>query len=120
MNILCYKNGYLQHICPKGGFISEPFDWEEDVALKHTFSELVIYKLHIRGFTKQENSGVKHKGTYLGVIEKLSYLKELGINAVLLMPCMEFDEFFEEENGSEGKYAGADSCLPEVPDYSQL
>lgn len=90
----------------KGGFISEPFDWEEDVALKHTFSELVIYKLHIRGFTKQENSGVKHKGTYLGVIEKLSYLKELGINAVLLMPCMEFDEFFEEENGSEGKYAG--------------
>lgn len=98
------EDGSLPEI--KGGFISEQFDWEGDVFLGYTFSDLVMYKLHIRGFTKQENSGVRHKGTYLGVVEKLDYLKELGINAVVLMPCVEFDEFFEAENDLEGEYVG--------------
>jgi len=59
------------------------------------FSELIFYKLHVRGFTKHASSGVKNKGTFAGLTEKIPYLKELGINAVLLMPVYEFEECME-------------------------
>ncbi|MBQ8800171.1 MAG: hypothetical protein IJZ55_11465 [Lachnospiraceae bacterium] len=59
------------------------------------FSDLIVYKLHVRGFTKHASSGVKYKGTFMGLMEKIPYLKELGINAVLLMPVYEFDECME-------------------------
>ncbi len=59
------------------------------------FSELIFYKLHVRGFTKHASSGVKNKGTFAGLAEKIPYLKELGINAVLLMPVYEFEECME-------------------------
>lgn len=58
----------------------------------HELSELILYKAHVRGFTKMSNSGVKKKGTFAGLTEKIPYLKELGINAILLMPIVEFDE----------------------------
>jgi len=58
----------------------------------HEISDLVLYKLHVRGFTKGDGSGVRKKGTYAGVAEKIPYMKELGINGVLLMPVVEFDE----------------------------
>lgn len=66
------------------------------------FSELVLYKLHVRGFTKHASSGVKKKGTFAGLMEKIPYLKELGINAVLLMPVYEFDECMEVSKGHGG------------------
>lgn len=59
------------------------------------FSSLVFYKLHVRGFTKHASSGVRQKGTFAGLMEKIPYLQELGINAVLLMPVYEFDECME-------------------------
>ena len=59
------------------------------------FSELLFYKLHVRGFTMHASSGVKRRGTFAGLEEKIPYLKELGINAVLLMPVYEFDECME-------------------------
>ena len=68
---------------------------------RHTFSDLVLYKLHVRGFTKGNGSGVRKKGTYAGLTEKIPYLKELGINAVLLMPVVEFDEL-EEKHKNRG------------------
>ena len=71
------------------------FDWKDDKAPGIDFSDLIIYKLHVRGFTK--NTGVAHKGSYRGVTEKLPYLKELGINAVLLMPTMEYNEVYSAE-----------------------
>lgn len=89
-----------------GGFVKQEFDWTGEKWPEYLASDLVIYKLHVRGFTMQENSGVKHKGTYLGVTEKIPYLKTLGINAVMLMPCVEFDEFLEEEKTKDGGYAG--------------
>ena len=55
-------------------------------------SDLIIYELHVRGFTNHSSSGVKHPGTFAGLKEKIPYLKELGINAVELMPIFEFDE----------------------------
>ncbi|MCH5272446.1 MAG: alpha-amylase [Lachnospiraceae bacterium] len=63
------------------------------------FSSLIFYKLHIRGFTKHPSSGVKHKGTFAGLEEKIPYLQELGINAVLLMPVYEFNECMQVSRG---------------------
>ena len=56
------------------------------------YSDTVIYGLHVRGFTKGKGSGVKAKGTFLGITEKLDYIKKLGVTAIELMPCYEFDE----------------------------
>jgi len=61
--------------------------------LNHPPERSVIYELHVKGFTFHESSGVRHPGTYRGLIEKIPYLKELGITAVELLPIQEFDEF---------------------------
>ena len=83
------------------------FDWMDDRPLKIPMVDSVIYELHVRGFTKDTSSKVKHPGTYLGVIEKIPYLKELGITAVELMPVTEWDEndnvFFDPETGEKLK-----------------
>lgn len=68
------------------------FDWEKDRQLHTPYEETVIYKLHVRGFTKHSSSRVSKKGTFLGILEKLDYLKSLGITAVELMPVHEFEE----------------------------
>lgn len=69
-----------------------PFDWEDDHRPRHGH-DLVIYEMHVRGFTMNPNSGVpeSHRGTYLGVVDKIPYLVELGITAVELMPVFQFD-----------------------------
>lgn len=71
------------------------YDWEGDQPLKVPFSNSIIYELHVGGFTKNPNSGVAEKlrGTYRGLIEKIPYLKELGITTVELMPIQQFDPF---------------------------
>lgn len=76
------------------------FDWEDDVPVRHT-SDLIIYEMHVRGFTARTNSGVAeaHRGTFAGVVEKIPYLKELGVTAVELMPVFQFDP-------DEGNYWG--------------
>ncbi len=74
------------------------YDWESDRALELPYEDMVIYALHVRGFTKHRSSGVKYKGTYLGITEKISYLKELGITSLLLMPAYEFDEVMAQES----------------------
>lgn len=56
------------------------------------YPDVVMYHLHVRGFTKQKNSGVRHKGTFAGLREKLPYLRELGINQIRLMPVYDFAE----------------------------
>ncbi len=56
------------------------------------FDEAIIYKLHVRGFTMHESSGVTSKGTFKGITEKLDYLKDLGVNVLQLMPVYEFDD----------------------------
>jgi glycogen operon protein len=75
---------------PKCVVIDDEFDWCHDRHLKRDLSETVIYELHVRGFTKSPTSKVKHPGTYLGVIDKIPYLKSLGVTAVELMPVHEF------------------------------
>ncbi len=73
--------------------ILDDFDWEGDVPLQTPHNELIIYEAHVRGFTKDESSGVKYKGTYAGLREKIPYLKDLGVTAIELLPIFEFDEF---------------------------
>ncbi|MEM7456130.1 MAG: alpha-amylase family glycosyl hydrolase, partial [Planctomycetota bacterium] len=75
---------------PKCMVVDDYFDWAGDRHLKHDLSESVIYEMHVRGFTNHETSGVENPGTYLGVIEKIPYLKSLGVTAVELMPVHEF------------------------------
>ncbi len=70
----------------------EPFNWENDAPPMIPFQNLIIYEMHVRGFTEDPSSHVLQPGTFLGMIEKIPHLKELGINAVELLPIFEFDE----------------------------
>ena len=72
--------------------VPQDFDWGNDRPLELPFEDLVIYEMHVRGFTRSPTSGVKHAGTFAGLREKIPYLKELGINCVELLPIFEFDE----------------------------
>ena len=72
--------------------IFEDYPWEGDRQLELPIDDLIIYELHVRGFTKDPSSGVTHGGTFRGVVEKIPYLKELGVNCVELLPVFEFDE----------------------------
>ena len=76
----------------------EHYDWEEDCAPGIPYEDAVLYALHVRGFTKHRSSGVVHRGTFAGITEKISYLKDLGITSVMLMPAYEFDEVQMQEN----------------------
>ncbi|MBQ8928021.1 MAG: glycogen debranching enzyme [Oscillospiraceae bacterium] len=79
-----------------GRIVADHFDWGRFEQPQIPFSDLVIYEMHVRGFTMDPSSGVYHPGTFAAVIEKIPYLKELGINAVELMPVFEFDELADE------------------------
>lgn len=68
------------------------FDWEDDAPLNIPYDETVLYGLNVRAFTMHKSSDVIHRGTFEGVTEKIPYLKSLGITAVLLMPCYEYEE----------------------------
>lgn len=76
----------------KGGILSGDYGWEEDAPLMVPYENSILYCLNVRAYTKHKSSGVSHKGTYRGLMEKIPYLKELGITAVELMPVYEFDE----------------------------
>ncbi len=77
---------------PKCVFTNEHFHWHDDRPLRHPWSKTVIYETHVRGLTIHPSSGVEHPGTYRGFIEKIPYLKELGVTAVELMPVYEFNQ----------------------------
>jgi glycogen operon protein len=77
-------------IVPKSIVVADAFDWQGDAPLDYDLEKLFIYEVHLKGFTAHPSSGVKHPGTYLGFIEKIPYLKSLGINAVELLPVHEF------------------------------
>lgn len=81
-----------EHTEKSAGVYHSSYDWQGDKPLNHPFEESVIYRLHVRGFTKSKYSKARCKGTFKGLMEKIPYLKELGITMVELMPAYEFDE----------------------------
>ena len=80
---------------------TENYDWEDDSPLNIPLEKTVVYEMHIGGFTKHPSSDVKNPGTFIGLIEKIPYLKKLGITAVELLPCFSFDhtDVFKEVDG---------------------
>ncbi|MEU7164127.1 glycogen debranching protein GlgX [Streptomyces morookaense] len=72
--------------------VRDDFDWEDDTPPRIPDEDLIVYELHVRGFTRHPSAGVQAPGTYAGLREKIPYLKELGVNCVELMPVFEFDE----------------------------
>lgn len=76
----------------KARVVQDNFDWGMETNPLIPMEDLVIYEMHVRGYTKHESSGVSYPGTFSGIMEKIPYLKELGVNAVELMPVFEFDE----------------------------
>ena len=85
----------------------EDFDWGHDRPINLPVQNLVIYEMHVRGFTRHPSSGVRHPGTYEGIVEKIPYLKSIGVNCVELMPIFEFDEF---ENTRINPLSGETLC----------
>jgi glycogen operon protein len=83
---------------PKCVVVDDHFDWKGDRHLKRPLSETIIYEMHVRGFTRNPSSEAHYPGTYAGVVEKIPYLKSLGVTAVELMPVHEFP--IEEADGS--------------------
>ncbi len=84
-----WSNPY-QH---RARLVLDDFDWEGDHPLEYPTGDLVIYEMHVRGFTQHPSSGVDNPGTYAAIRQKIPYLKQLGINCLELMPIHEFDEF---------------------------
>ena len=76
----------------RGGIIREDYAWEEDRILNYKQNDLVIYEMHVRSFSVHESNKEKYGGTFAGLVKKIPYLKELGVNCVELMPIFEFDE----------------------------
>jgi glycogen operon protein len=94
---------------PKSVVVDDYFDWQGDRHLRRGLADTVIYEMHVRGFTASPTSGVAHPGTYAGVIEKIPYLKSLGVTAVELMPVHEFPtELPSGELPPHGNYWGYD------------
>lgn len=83
-------NNKFQH---RSRIIDDVFDWGDDRPLRTPIEDLIIYEMHVRGFTQHPSAGATFPGTYHAIQEKIHYLKELGINCVELMPVFEFDEF---------------------------
>ena len=80
------------------GFLSEKeYDWKEDTAPQIPYNEMILYKVHVRGYTKQAKLSPRKKGTFAGLVEMIPYWKEMGINAIELMPAYEFQECTRKE-----------------------
>src|SRR5207237_9879062 len=78
------------------------YDWEGDRPLNRPMNETIIYETHVRGFTRSPASGCQNPGTFSGLVQKIPYLKELGITAVELLPVFGFDETEVKQISPEG------------------
>lgn len=110
----------------RGRIVSEEYDWEGDLPLHIPQHEVIAYSLHVRGFTRHSSSKVRKKGTFLGLTEKIPYLKELGINQIQCMPVYEFEDNEEYTNywgygeafcfAPKNRYAAGNDAAKELKD----
>ena len=75
--------------------------WNADESPKLPFCDVILYQMHVRGFTKHSSSKIEEKGTFKGIERKIPYLKELGVTSLLLLPAYEFDEQIKEDDLSD-------------------
>ncbi len=86
------RDGVRPHDSLRAVVLAEEYDWEGDEPLRVPSEDMIIYELHVGGFTRHPSSGVRHPGSFSGLLEKIPYLQRLGISHVELMPVMAFDE----------------------------
>ena len=86
------REGLTPHDSPRAVVLAEEYDWNGDLPLRMPSEQMIVYELHVGGFTRHPSAGVASPGTFAGIIEKIPYLAELGITHVELMPVMAFDE----------------------------
>ena len=98
----------------RGRIPVKAYDWEDDRLPQIPYDEAVMYHLHVRGYTMQKNSGVRRKGTFAGLREKIPYLKELGVNQVKLQPVYEFAKMIPKMTGSGGRTPDLSRLAPQV------
>jgi len=97
------RDGARPHDSIRGIVLADDYDWEDDEPLRMTSEDMVIYELHVGGFTRHPSSGVRHPGSFSGLIEKIPHLQRLGITHVELMPVMAFDrQDVPEQVGAAG------------------
>ncbi len=94
-DMACSSEDNIEHSMRSTVIDISDYDWEGDKPLNRSMNHTVIYELHLRGFTKSSTSKVKNAGTFKGFIEKIPYLKELGVTAVEMLPIFSFDEMSE-------------------------
>lgn len=85
----------------RGRLVFDDFNWKGENWHKLQNRDMILYQCHVRGFTKHSSSGVKAPGTFCGLQEKIPYLKELGVNTLLLLPIYDFDEWMKDDEGNE-------------------
>lgn len=90
--VINHREVWGEMTLPTYSVFEDTFVWDEQNKVEIPFDEAVIYRLHVKGFTAHKSSGTRFKGTYKGIIDKIPYMKELGINIVEIMPAYEFDE----------------------------
>lgn len=98
----------------KAGFLPDVYDWEEDRCPEIPYSEAICYCMHVRGFTRHISSGVKNRGTFAGIEEKISYLQEIGVTTLELQPAYEFAETEDETDRNLPSY-----CVPEISEQAE-
>lgn len=106
-----WRSGEFKKLFLRGGFCSGSYDWQGTLPLHIPYSDSIMYCLNVRSYTKHSSSKVKNKGTFEGLIEKIPYLRDLGINSVELMPAYEFEEC---EWDSEKDFAAAQTIEYQV------
>lgn len=112
-----YRYGTVKKELPRCKVKDSVYEWEGDCPPGISYEDMILYSLHVRGFTRHRSSNVKYKGTYAGVAEKIPYMKELGITSVLLMPAYEFDEIMTQDsiNQPMSMEQAAASYMQELP-----
>lgn len=112
-----HRYGAVKKSLPKCKVNDSLYDWEGDCQPHIPYEDTIFYSLHVRGFTKHRSSNVKCKGTYAGIVEKIPYLKELGITSILLMPAYEFDEILLQEKSTQSMSMeqAAESYMHKIP-----
>lgn len=102
--VINHREVWGESVIPTYGILKDDFRWNDKRQEEIPFDEAIIYRMHVRGFTAHKSSGTKYKGTFKGIVSKLPYLKELGVNIISLMPAYDFDEvkcIIDNDNAKE-------------------